>query len=255
LSLEAKILTQPHDDSQLFEKVCRILFCALLGMVSGDWQPLNLATMVDSLISVEALPSDFLFVSQIRGSSMLPVKAILAHPAVVRLHVTEADLQKACSKSVFCPDPCIVLPFFVEPRVLIVSGFCGAKQAEFRNFVIALLGHQYVEIHPYLGENSFKARFADIPTAMCFWRALNYAAFKGMLVSVVALSSLMPIEEVNQLTPRGRRKNNHRVMEHRRNRLKKIEESSVPAVIPRAVLLSGAMRLPCAPFVQDGRDE
>jgi hypothetical protein len=126
-----------------------------------------------------------------------------------------------------------VLPFFVEPAVLIISN-PGAKQSEFRLFLRMLLGHDYFEVHPF-NSASFKVRIADKQTALCLWRALRYCAFDGHYLHCVPWASLIRLDDVDPIQPSPKRlKKDGRV---RRKQRKAKAEADRPAAIPAATVI------------------
>jgi hypothetical protein len=173
--------------------------------VSAMTHQAALAATLEQLLTIESLPTDVNIVAHLRGDSMLPLSALSDHRL---LRATPEELVSACKsfRLIFCPDPCIVLPFFVEPRVVIVSHLPhDAKQSEFRKFVATLLGHTLFEVHPHT-KGSFKVKFADVHTALCVWRALKYCPFDGSFLDCAPVALNVGIAEGERLIPNPRRK-------------------------------------------------
>ena len=214
----------------------------------------TLCRLIEQTINIEAFTSDIALVSRMRGTSILPIGAFVGHQLFSRFRITENDIINACEQStelkgrmVYCPDACLVLPFFVDPKVLIVSNLPDAKQAEFRSFVALLLGHKYFEVHPNPKPNSFKTRFADTNTAFAVWRALNYCAFKGSILTAAPLASLVPIEQLEELKPIPvHKKRENKTQRKRKQRIKNAKKVELPAVVPMAAAILGGNQVPQA---------
>ena len=224
----------------------------------------TLCRLTEQAVSMETLPSDLSLVSRLRGTSILPIAALVQHRSFAKLRATESEIVSACNQSsilqgkiVYCPDACLVLPFFVDLRVLIVSNVPNAKQSEFREFISAILGHKYFEVHPYHQPSSFKTRFVDTNTSLCVWRALSYCAFKGAVMTATPLSSLVAIEQVEVLKPipvhKKRASTSERKRRQRMRNARKIEKTDLPAVVPMADVIRGVRyQLPQAVCLDKG---
>ena len=218
----------------------------------------TLCRLSEQAINIDTFPSDLSLVSRLRGTSILPIAALTQHQSFLRFRATEAEIISACDQSsilrgkiVFCPDACLVLPFFVDPKVIIVSDVPDAKQAEFRSFIALLLGHKYFEVHPNHQPNSFRTRFADTSTALCVWRALSYCTFKGRTMRAAALASLVAIEQLGILKPIPVRKKrpttSERKQRRRMQKARKVEKlEDLPAVVPMAAVILSGSELPQA---------
>jgi hypothetical protein len=231
-----------------------------------------LSNLLDRTITIDNLPTDVNLVSNLRGDSILPLAALLDHPRFLSLHPTEEQLlaaiaQHSTLRLLYKPDPCVVLPFFVAPNVLIISNPSGAKQAEFRAFLTTVLGHNFFEVHP-CNQCSFRVRFADKMTSLCVWRALKYCVFKGKLLSAVPMASLVRVADDEPIRPTPKRlRNDGRVVRKHRNREKMQKaaasraDGSHPAALPMA-MANGAPDVPQAVLLeaqalgsQAGKDE
>jgi hypothetical protein len=220
----------------------------------------TIAKLIERTISIDALPKDVTLVARLRGDSILPIDALLCHQRLVSCHPTEEQLLIACGqianlRILYNPDPCIVLPFFVEATVLIISNPDGAKQAEFRAFLTSLLGHSFFEVHPY-DRCFFKVRFADKPTAISLWRALQYSPFRGQFLSVSPMPSLVKATDIGPIRPAPKRlKNDGRVQQKKklRERMQKAAatrtDGNHPAALPMAMLI-GTPEVPQAVLLE-----
>jgi hypothetical protein len=144
------------------------------------------------------------------------------------------------------PDPCVVLPFFVDATVLIVSNPAGAKQTELRAFFTSLLGHSFFEVHP-CDQCSFKVRFADKPTAICVWRALKYCPFKGQFLGCTPMASLVRVADDSPIRPAPKRlKRDGRVRRKQKMREKMQRatatrtDGNCPAALPNAMAVEAS---------------
>lgn len=224
----------------------------------------NLIRLITECASMEYLPYDTNLVSYLRGASILPLASFINHSKFIRFSPTITDLVTACEKSdffcnriVYCPDPCLVLPFFVDPTVLIVENVKDTKLNDFRIYVKIVVGHGYFEVHPYSPHGSYKIRFADLPNSISFWRALNYFPINGGFVKCYSISSPSPFPEKGKLTPIPQRKKKvNRTERKRRNKMKskKAVDESIPAALPAAMLmaprLSGNNQMPQAVLIE-----
>ena len=209
---------------------------------------------------MEYLPNDANLVSVLRGASILPLISFVKHSKFLRFSPTISEIVAACEKSetlrnriVYCPDPCLVLPFFVDPTVLIVENVKDTKLNDFRKYVNIIIGHGYFEVHPYSPQGSYKTRFADISTAISFWRALKYFPINGNFVKCCPVSSPSPFPEKGKLVPIPQRKKKINKSERkRRNRMKtkKAIDESIPAAIPMATRLTGMHQMPQAVLIE-----
>lgn len=214
-------------------------------------------------ISDSYLPTDITLFSVIRGTSILPLSSFLHHSKFLRYEPTIEELISSCEYSntlknriVFCPDPCIVLPFFVDATTLIVEKVINTKLNDFRKIVSSVLGHRFFEVHPY-SSGSFKTRFADISTAVSFIRALKYIPINNGYVVCHPVYSPSPFPEKGKLVPIPQRKKkvvrNEKVRKAKANKtknLKKTPEQSLPAAIPMAILLSSLNQVPQAVLIE-----
>lgn len=188
----------------------------------------NLSRIITEITSMEYLPHDINLVSALRGASILPLSSLINHSKFIRLYPTLAEIVSACEKSeflcnriIYYPDPCLVLPFFVDPTVLIIENVKDTNMNDFRLYIKTVLGHGYFEVHPYSPHGSYKTRFADIPTAISFWRALNYFPINGGFVKCFPISSTSPFPEKEKLVPIPQRKKKiNRTERKRRNKMK-----------------------------------
>jgi hypothetical protein len=200
--------------------------------------PGRLSETLEQLLTIESLPTDVNIVANLRGDSMLPLSALADHRP---LRATPQELISACKsfRLINCPDPCVVLPFFVEPRIVVISKLPNeGKQSEFRKFIALLLGHTFFEVHPHT-KGSFKVKFADIPTAVSVWRALKYCAFEGSFLDCVPVALNVRIAEDERVIPNPRRKKptSGRVYKRRKEMMK--ANLQMPAALPIAMAGNG----------------
>lgn len=220
----------------------------------------SLSRLIIDCTTMEHLPHDQNLVSVLRGASILPLSAFVKHTKFLRFSPSITDIVLACENSgflrnriVYCPDPCLVLPFFVDPTVLIIDKVKDTKLNDFRKYVSIILGHGYFEVHPYSPNGSYKTRFADVSTAISFWRALKYFPINGGFVQCVPISSPSPFPEKGKLTPIPQRKKKvNRTERKRRNRMKtkKAHDESMPAALPMATCLTGMNQMPQAVLIE-----
>ena len=213
------------------------------------------------MIDIRNLPHDFSLVSSLRGASIIPLISIVNHSRFLRLTPTIYEITEACEHSfelskqiIYCPDPCLVLPYFVDPTVLIISQVPKIKLNDFRVYIKSLIGHSYFEVHPY-SSGSFKTRFSDMQTAMSVWRALKYVPLNGVIVKCRPPSSISPFPEIGKLVPKPQRKTKTGRAEKKRRKKKQMAaakrlEEELPAALPMAAQLSGKCRLPQAVLIE-----
>jgi hypothetical protein len=197
-----------------------------------------LSVALEQLLTIESLPTDVNIVANLRGDSMLPLSALTDHR---QLRATPEELVSACEsfRLIHCPDPCIVLPFFVEPRIVIISNLPNdAKQSEFRKFVAVLLGHTFFEVHPHT-KGAFKVKFADAQTALCVWRALKYCAFEDSFLNCVPVALNVRIAEDEKVIPNPRRKTPTTGRVYKRKKEKMRANPQMPAALPIAMAGNG----------------
>ncbi|OHT03407.1 hypothetical protein TRFO_06619 [Tritrichomonas foetus] len=226
----------------------------------------TLGRLIGECTSMENLPHDISLVSVLRGASILPLDSLVSHPKFIRISPSISDLVYACEHSqqlynriVYCPDPCLVLPYFVDPTVLIVSNVLNAKLNDFRKFITGILGHSYFEVHPYSPRGCFKTRFADISTAVSFWRSLKYFCYNGGFINCCPVFSPSPFPEKGKIVPIPKRKKRAGRVEKKKkmkdrqiqNQIsaKKLEEE-MPAALPMAIMLSGKSQMPQAVLIE-----
>jgi hypothetical protein len=172
---------------------------------------------------MDTFAKDVNLVSNLRGDSILPINALLNHPCLIPCHPTEAYLLSVCEKrstlrTLYIPDACVVLPYFVEVTILRIANPNSVKQVEFRAFLTTLPGHTLFEVHRF-DNQSFKVRFADKATALCIWCALKYCPFKDGLFSCVPMASVVRMEGRGPIRPQLKRlKREGRVLRNRKTR-------------------------------------
>ena len=167
----------------------------------------KLSQLIEECLCLDNFIRDENLIVALKGTSTLPIRALLQHPMLYVHRPSEGDIIAACSevsnyelKIVRCPDSCIILPFYVDLEVLVMSNLPDAKQSEFREFMVSILGHKNFEVHPFC-RGSFKTRFADRTTALCVFNAMKYCSFKGQHVVATPHSSLTPMTEKPPLQP------------------------------------------------------
>ena len=201
-----------------------------------------LGRKIDYLLAIENLTKDIRLFSMLHGTSILPVKALLNHPDLMKFKPTSEEIIKHAKtqsqKYVItnCEEISIILRYFVDPTIIIISNIHDSTLRNFRSFLTMVVGHSYFEVHPY-SPNSFKVRFADVPTSLSVIMALRYMKFNKRLLKCVAFSSTAPFPEKTLLQPfpkrktiskkkRGKIVNNH-------NAPVVVKETSIPAQIQR----------------------
>lgn len=220
----------------------------------------SLPSAVERTVAIESLASDLSLVSWLNGDSMIPISAIARHFSISRLRVTESELISACEQSsilqgriIRCPDACLVLPFFVDRTMLVVSNMPDVKMSEFRDFIARLLGHKYFEIHPSHQPHSFRTRYADVATCLCVWRAISCTFFRGNQLLVSVMVSLIPPATRESLRPIPKHKKRAETGERHKKKVRLREApkgpGDRPAVLP-AGIVAGPRDLPQAVLIE-----
>lgn len=186
-------------------------------------KPDRFGVSVDDLVDIATFPNDPMLVSHLRGASLIPVEMVLALPRFAGC--TRSILTAVCARSpetrgyiVFCPDACLVLPFFVDATTLVVSDLPNCKQSEFRAFIASIVGHLEFEVHPHDHSHSFKARFGDVSTALGLWRALAYVTFRGRRLRANVDATESPVES-HEIRAKPKHKKRSNTGARARNRL------------------------------------
>lgn len=195
----------------------------------------DLRQLIKECLDIKNVSGDESLLSELRNTSILPIRAIIGHQWLCRLKLSEGDVISTCMKMksdelkvIYCPEPCISLPYFVDVQVLVMTNIPDTKQSEFRAFLESIVGHNYFELHPN-GMRSFRTRFADDDTALCVFSALKYCVFKGQLVTVTPMTSSAPIPEKSPLCPIlvHKKRNQQRKEKKLRDQVKKPAEMSL----------------------------
>lgn len=167
----------------------------------------DLHQLIKECVDINNLSRDESLLSELKETSILPIKAIVKHQWFYAMNLSEDDIISVCNrmensqlKVVYCPDPCISLPYFVDLQILIISDIPDTKQAEFRGFLESIVGHNQFEVHPN-GIGSFRTRFADNDTGLGVLASFNYCTFKGKHLTVTPQTSLVPIADKPPLCP------------------------------------------------------
>jgi hypothetical protein len=201
----------------------------------------TLSRLIERALAIESLPGDLMLVAALKADFRLPVSVLTHHRSLYALRPTESDVIEACGQSPFlhgnliwCPDALIVIPFYFDPTTLVISNTPECKMCDFRAFLTRLLGHDYFEVHPNHQPRSFRARFRDHATALCMWRALQFAPFRGNVMTSTILASLVPLDPPKPLSPSHAHKKRSQTGE----RLRGIQKRKVPS---RAIVNSGSL--------------
>jgi hypothetical protein len=223
----------------------------------------TLAALVEHAVAIDSLPFDLSLVAGLNGDSMIPISVLTCHRSLLPRRPADVDIISACEQSsilqgriICCPDPCLVLPFFVDRTILIVSNMPDVRMADFREFISRILGHKYFEVHPSHQPRSFHTRYADVPTCLCVWRALTYISFEGNRLSSSSMASLVPLQTLDTLRPIPTHKKRAETgtRHKRRVKLKDVPRNigNRPAVMP-AVLGTDLNDLPQAVIIERRR--
>jgi hypothetical protein len=220
----------------------------------------SLSRLIERTVAIESLPGDLSLVSSLNGDSRLPIRSLIHHRSFLPYRPTEATIIAACAQSstlgsrlIWCPHACLILPFHVDPTVLIIGNTPDVKMNEFRTFLTRILGHGWFEIHPNHQPHSFRTRYADVATALCVWRALQYCPLHGHHTTSTVFASLLPLEPNRPVNPKGVHKKRSQTGErcrsgqNRKNLPKNVP--TLPAVMP-AGLGRGLGELPQAVLIE-----
>jgi hypothetical protein len=153
---------------------------------------------IEESLSPESLPSNPLLVSQVLPGNLLPIPALYAQPALLKLKAADYEVIQCCMHSKFVEVVShsgflvLKLRYTVIPSTLFVKKFTE-ETSELQRFITGIHGNSNFRVVK-VGDGFFRVNFDQTVDAIAVWRAIKIIPFGGHRLEVTALA-ILPEEQ------------------------------------------------------------